>query len=297
MALVDVRQLRNVSLVLLAVAAGVAYPEGARVVEPLTLLLVTFLVYTSMDGVSVQATEWRSYARPVLGVLGLSYVVVPVVGTVLGRLLLPAGSLLGVTAMLAAPATAGSAIVWTRVADGNDELSGLSAITSISVAPFAMPALLVALTGHTLSVPVTRLTANLLVITVGAAVLVAVVPAGTLGETTVTASSMLAIGLLIYAGVGGIGVGTVSVALLGRVTALVLAVFVVGFLGSYLYTRAIRGPREDFLATFFTSTLKNLGVTLLVVFSVGSELAIFAVIAYYVGQQVLSALLVDLLFD
>lgn len=286
-------RIRNVLLVLLSVAAGILFPDGAHLVQRVTLPIVTFLVYSSLVGISVRRDRIAQSVLPVFAVLLVSYLVVPAVGGTWARLFLDDGTALGIVAIIATPATAGSAIVWTRVARGNVELSGIATLSSLAVAPVVTPLVLSQLTSRSLSIPVGELATKLLLITVAAVVLLAVVPDDAVSEGAMQYAAALSIALLIYAGVGATEAVPTSLVVLGRVGLVAVVVFAVGLLSGILAVRLLGGSRNDLVAVFFSGTLKNLGISMLIVLSIHSPTAIFAVVGYYVSQQVVSALLVD----
>lgn len=286
-------RLRNVLLVLLAVAAGALFPQGAPLVQRLTLPIVTFLVYSSLVGISVDRESVASSVLPVAGVLFVSYAVVPLVGGTWAGFFLSDGMALGIVAILATPATAGSAIVWTRVARGNVELAGIATLSSLAVAPLLTPLVLSQLTDRSIPVPVGTLATDLLLVTVTAVALLVVVPTDAVNEGAMRYAAALSIALLIYAGVGTTGTLPTSFAVLGRIGLVTAVVFAAGLVSAVLVVRLTEGTREDLVAVFFSGTLKNLGISMLIVLSVPSQAAIFAVVGYYVSQQMASALLVD----
>lgn len=286
-------RLRNVLAVLVAVGIGIIYPSGAAFVQPLTGVIVTLLVFSSLRGISLTSGRLRDSVVLIGTVLFISYVAIPVVGIRWAGVFLEDGALLGAAAMIAAPATAGSAIVWTRVAGGNDELSGIASLASIGLAPVMTPLLLVWLVGEVHALPIAPLASQLLFITAGAVALLAIVPDDAVADTTLEWGSVAAILLLIYAGVGTAGIGDASVALLAYIGGLVVVVFTVGIAAAIVLCVATDRDRNDVMSVFYTATLKNLGISLVVVLPLGSTAAIHAVIVYYVSQQFLSAVLLD----
>ena len=292
-----VRRVRNVLVVLVAVVAGVVYPAGAQYVQPVTELIVILLLYSSLRGVEITRERFAASLGSVGVVLVLSYLLIPAVGIGWSRLYLADGSLLGVAIILSAPATAGSSIVWTRLGRGNEELSGMASLASIAFAPLLTPVVLFLLVGHIHSLPVVDLGSKLLVIIAAAITLRYFVPLDAVDDRTVEYGSIASIMLLIYAGVGRTGLENTTALFVGQIGSLVLVVFVVGFLAVLLLHVASDRSREDLLSLFFTGTLKNLGISLFVVLSYGSTIAIQAIIVYYVSQQLVSALFVDGLAD
>lgn len=290
---VYLHRFRNVLIVLIAVGIGIVYPSGAVFVQPLTGVIVTLLVFSSLRGISLTDGHLRDSMVFIWVVLLISYGVIPTVGIRWAGFFLEDGALLGAAAMLAAPATAGSAIVWTRVAGGNDELSGIGSLASIGLAPIMTPFLLVWLVGEVHAIPIAPLASQLLFITAGALLLLVIVPDDAVADTTLEWGSVAAILLLIYAGVGTAGIGNASVTLLAHVGGLVIVVFAVGIAAAIGLCVATDWDRTEVMSVFYTGTLKNLGISLVVVLPLGSTAAIHAVIVYYVSQQFLSAVLLD----
>lgn len=286
------QNLRSVLLVCVAVLAGLSFPAAAPFVRELTPLIVAFLIYSSLVGVSFSRTKLSRSLRPIAAVLVISYGIVPVVGGLWGGTFLSAGMNLGVVAILAAPATAGSAIVWTQLAGGNVDISGLSTIGSLLLAPLFTPIILRNLTDETTVVLQTGIEWQLLGIFLVAAILLVIVPDG-IGDSAaldyVTAAS---IGVLIYAAVGTTGMED-PLYVLSRAGSVVVVVFLATIVAAFAFTVATTGTREDLVAIVFSGSLKNLGIALLIVINLSSSAALSMVIGYYVSQQLLSAVLID----
>lgn len=291
--MISFKQLRNVVVVLFAVGLGVVVPQAAPVVESLTLLIVTFLMYTSFRTTSNPLGDRTRFLLPVLVVLAITYVAIPAVGISWARYVLSGESLVGIAVMLSVPATAGSAIVWTRGSRGNDELSGLTSASTIVLAPFVTPIVLGRLLDQPITLPLARLELELLFIIVASIVLILVLPNGWIGDRTVDVGSETSIVLLIYAGVGTAGLSRTSASMLFEVGLIAVAVSAVGFAAAFVATEALDLERADLLALFFSGTLKNLGVAMLIVLSFASDEVLLTVIVFYVCQQLLSAVIVD----
>jgi|GEM_PF-1439436 len=286
-------RLQNVLLVLTAVVAGLLFPTGATYIQQLTILIVGFLVYSSLVGVTVDRSYLTESLLSIVTILFISYGVVPFLGVTWAKVLLSEGSLLGVVAILSAPATAGSAIVWTRMANGNAKLSGIATLASIALAPVVMPILLSSLTSRSLTVPIQDLMFNLLAVILLGLLFLALVPSGVISERAMQYATMVSIALLIYAGVGTVGVSGMSFEIVGRLGLVALFVAMLGILCAYTAVQTLRIGKSDLSAILFSGTLKNLGIAFLIVLSTTSQEAVFAVIGYYVAQQVISALLID----
>ncbi len=286
-------RLRNVAVVLLAVGLGAVAPQAAYVVETLTLLIVTFLMYSSLRGTRISPEDVPAFLFPTAAVLVLTYVAIPLLGISWARVLLSDDPLVGVAVMLAAPATAGSAIVWTRSSRGNAELSGLTSASTILLAPLVTPYVLARLLGERVDLPMVRLELELLFIIAASVLLLLTLPNGWLGDRTIDFGSEASIFLLIYAGVGTAGLSETSTASVLHVGLVAFAVFVVGLVGALVFASLLSLDRGDLPAVFFSGTLKNLGIALLIVFSFGNDQILLTVIVYYVCQQLYSAAIVD----
>lgn len=286
-------RLRNVVIVLLAIGLGVAVPQAASFVESLTLLIVTFLMYTSMKGTRLTPTNAPRYLFPILGVLAITYVAVPLFGISWARYLLTGESLVGIAVVLSAPATAGSAIVWTRSSSGNDELSGLTSASTIVAAPLLTPILLAHLLDQQVRLPTARLELELLFIIIASLALLVLLPDSRVDERTIDFGSQTSILLLIYAGVGTAGLSEISAPFLLEIGLTAIAISVIGLAATFGVATVLDLDSDDFLAVYFSGTLKNLGIAILVVLSFASDGVLLTVITFYVSQQVLSALVVD----
>jgi predicted Na+-dependent transporter len=285
-------RLRSVLLVLLAVVAGLLVPAAAPFFRELTPFIVAFLVYSSLVGIRFDRRVLLHALLPVTLVLVLSYAIIPIVGVSVGALYLSDGMLLGVGAALSAPATAGSAIVWTRLANGNEDLSAFATIFSLGLAPFVTPYLFHRLTSNTGAIPLQGMSTTLLLIMAAAGALLLLRPDGVGNESALHYLTVLAIGLLIYAGVGTTGLVD-PMLVVGSVGPVAIAVLVTGLTYGALVVRVIDGSPGDLVAIVFSGSLKNLGIALLLVLATSSRPALSAVIGYYVSQQILSALVID----
>ncbi len=284
---------RNVLVVVCAAGVGIAVPALGVYLEPLVTPFVIFLVFSSLRGLRPSAVDLSSYAF-LLGLsLGLSYAVFPIGGIALAEFVLDGGGVLGFAIALSVPTTAGSAIIWTRLAGGDVQLATVVSIGSLLVAPLATPLVLTGLVGADLGVPIRSILLDLAIIVGGGTILAVAVPSGTISHRTVDRGATLAILLLIYTSVAGVETATIA---RGHLLAVVgLSVVLVGFglLVSLLCMRAFRLSRERTIPLFFTGTLKNLGIALLIAIPFADPLVVFSVIAYYVVQQLSGAILAD----
>lgn len=294
-ALRRLRKLRSLLLVAAAVAAGAGVPGGGPYVEPLVTPLVAFLVYGSVRDLRPGDVDARAYAGLIGLSLAVSYVAVPLVGIRVARSLLANGSLVGAGIVLAAPTTAGSAIVWTRLAGGDDGLAAAASVASLVVAPLVTPLLLDALVGVDAAVPVADLFVDIALVVGGGLLAARIVPPDAVRPATVDRATGVAILLLIYAAVATAAVGAVSPANVGALALFAALVLAGGGVASLAVGGGIGIGRRLTLPLFFTGHLKNLGIALLVAVAVGSPAAVLAVVTYYVVGQFAGALIADAL--
>lgn len=288
----NLQKFRSVLLVVAAVLLGLSVPVAAPFIRTFTPVIVAFLVYSSLVGVSFSKRELSRSATPIVVVLVISYGVVPFVGSTWGRLVLPDGMLLGLVAILAAPATAGSAIVWTRLSGGNEDVAGLATVLSLVSAPVITPGILRQFAARDSAVLLAGIEWQLSFIVLAAVVLVLLVPRGIRNETTLNYVTAGCIGSLIYAAVGTTGMEH-PVLVLSQVGTVAIVVLLAATVVGVVYIVAVGGTREDLVAIVFSGALKNLGIALLIVLASASPVALSTVIGYYVCQQILSALIVD----
>ncbi len=277
----------------MAVAAGLALPEIGSHLEPLVTPLVVFLVYTSLRGLRPGEIEGRSYALLVGLSLCLSYVVLPVGGIQLARAVLADGAVLGFAVALSVPTTAGSAIIWSRFSGGDVQLATTTSIGSLLLGPIATPVVLTALVGTGTAVPTTSILFDLAVIVVGGLALAAVVPSESLSPRTVDAGATAAILCLIYTSVAGVDPSGIAVGEFLRIVVVSVLLLCLGLALTLLCQRVFDLDRAQSLSLFFTSSLKNLGIALLVALAFADPLVVLAIITYYVCQQLSGAVLAD----
>jgi bile acid:Na+ symporter, BASS family len=288
-----VGRFENVLLVAAAVAAGVAVPEVGSLLEPLVTPLVIFLVYTSLRGLRLAEIDLRSYALLVALSLSLSYLVLPAGGIQLARAVLADGSVLGFAIALSVPTTAGSAIIWSRFSGGDVQLATTISIGSLLLGPVATPAVLTVLVGTGTAVSATSILLDLTVIVVGGLALAVVIPSGSVSPRTVDTGATLAILCLIYTSVAGVDPSAIAVGEFLGIVAVSVLLLCFGLVLTLLCKRGFGLGRETALSLFFTSSLKNLGIALLVALAFADPLVVLAIITYYVCQQLSGAVLAD----
>ncbi|WP_336362080.1 bile acid:sodium symporter [Halalkalicoccus salilacus] len=287
------RRFENVGLVLAAVVLGVAVPEPGRYADVLVTPLVIFLIYGSLRGITLTDVEYGSYGLVILCSLAVSYLVLPFGGIRVANALLSGDALIGMAIMLAAPTTAGSAIIWTRLAGGDSKLAAFASISSLGVAPLLTPAVLSALLDRRVVMPIETMVVDLLVIVGGGVALLITIPDRLVSERLVDRGSGVAILLLIYSSIASVDVRAIDPASFGTVSLFVL--FLLG--GGFVLVRAISNvmgiDRSTYLPFFFTGGLKNLGIALVIAFTYRSAMVVVVIVTYYVLQQLVGAVIAD----
>lgn len=283
----------NVLLVIVAVGIGIFVPNFGSVLELLITPIVIFLVYSSLRGLDLDQIEVSSYTTLTGLSVCLSYGLLPVGGIHIADQFLAGGAVVGFGIALSVPTTTATAIIWTRFSQGDVQLATTISLVSLLVAPLATPIVLTQLVGSQVSVPVTAIFFNLLTILVGGTLLTVLVPTSIVSDRTVETGSTLSIFVMIYTSTAGVDLGVVAPEVLGAIVG--VSVLLLGFgLGVALVCEYGLGlDRTRTLPMFFTITLKNLGIALLIGFGYASSLVVIAILVYYITQQLAGAVISD----
>ena len=169
-------------IVIAATLAGVAYPRFAASLEPIIPVLVAGLLFTSFYGVNIDDVTSQNVSVPVVVSLVCLYLITPIALYPVAAVVLSGELLLGVLVVLAAPLTAGSSIIWTRLSGGNTLLATVIVIVSMFLAPFVMPSIITLFAGSTVDVSASEMVVELAAIIAGAGVLAYLVPNGTVSD-------------------------------------------------------------------------------------------------------------------
>ncbi|MGM0604969.1 MAG: bile acid:sodium symporter [Halobacteriota archaeon] len=288
-----VSRFQNVLLVAVAVVAGRVVPQFGSASTALVTPLVVFLVYSSLRGLDVRFDTLKSYAQIMAASLGISYVLLPLGGMQIANRVLSGDAIVGAAIVLAVPTTAGSAIVWTRLAGGDEQLSTGISIASLLVAPIATPAVLTLLLGSGTAVPIDSMLVDLGTIIVGGVVLLWIVPDRAIADRTVDRGTSVAILILIYSSIAGIDANGLQAVDLLPVVGVSTLLLGLGLGCAVGFGRLLGIDRAAILPLFFTSTMKNLGIGLLIAFTFSSVLVVVTIITYYVMQQFVGAIVAD----
>lgn len=287
------RRFTGLGVVVVGLAAGFVLPGAAPVVNRLSIPLVALLVFATLHGTSVAGYSLRGAAGFSAGVLAFSYLVVP------GVAVLTAGSLdaTAATALLivaSSPTTAGSALVWTTAGGGDELLATVGALTTLAVAPVAMPAVLSALAADGVVVPAGPLLVDLSVMVGSGAVLAYLVPAHVLSGADRSRLSLAVVFLLMYAGVGRANIAAVDPVALGVVAAVGVAVVALASGVSAVGRALSLWDAPAAMALTYVGSLKNLGVSLAVATTLGLPGASVFISAFYAVQQLTASALAGL---
>jgi len=286
-------QYSNVILIAVAVCAGVLVPNGGPYIQPCIPLLVMFLVYSFLRGFRLQEIDVAAAARIVVLSLGISYVFVPLFGSYVARAVLPETAVRGFVFLFAGPTTAVSA-VWTRFSNGDVQLATTITVGSIVTAPIATPLLLTWLVGSQARVPVARVFTELLVVIGGGIFLTIFVPRSLLSERTVNTGAMGALVIILYASTAIVDLASIDVTDLVAVGGVSTVLLGVSVAASLLAERTLGFDRTQTLPICFTSSMKNLGIALLLSTLIQPDpLVVATVVTVFISQQLFGALVTD----
>lgn len=284
---------QNVLFIMGAVGVGVFVPSIESYTAPLITPLVIFLVFTSLQGLQLGEIDLSSYAVLVVLSLCISYVLLPIGGIHLAEFMLNNNSVIGFAIALSVPTTAGSAIVWTRLARGDVQLATTISLISLTVAPIATPIVLTQLLESQIVVPIDSLLLDLLIIVGGGALFALCIPSTLFSTRTLDRGSTLAILLLIYTSVASVDVASVSGWYLLKIGSVSVLLVGFGLCLSILCERSFNISRRQTFPLFFTSSLKNIGIALLIALAFTDPLVVLSIIVYYIIQQLSGAALAD----
>lgn len=283
----------NILLISIAVGAGILIPNFGPYFEPLITPLVIFLVFGSLRGLHIGEIEYVSYTLLVILSVCISYVVLPVSGIHIVNLFLSDGALVGFAIFFSVPTTTGSAIIWTRFSQGDVQLATTVSLVSLLIAPVATPIILSHLVGSQAVIPVTSILIDLLIIIVGGVLLTIAIPSSTVTTRTVDASATLAILLLIYTSIAGVGFAGMENQILFTIVGVSVLLLSLGLAIIMVCEKGFQLDRSQTLPLFFTSNLKNLGIALLIAFEYNSSFITISIITYYIMQQIFGAFVAD----
>lgn len=289
-----VRRLQNVVLVLSAVGLGFVAPGIGTQLGPLVTPLVVFLVYSSFRDTSPKPSMIRSYWGLLVLSLGLTYILLPVFGIRLVDTFLSGGTRIGFIISLAVPTTTGSAIVWTRLSDGEVQFSTVASVASLLVAPVCTPILLGYLLAGTADAPTVSILSDLIFILLAGLVLHRLIPPKTISNQTVNRATTTAILLLIYTSVSGSNASGITLWWLVQVLSVSMLLLMIGILLVAGITYWLKLSTSTALSLFFVGNLKNLGIALVIAVSYTESSVITTIVCYYVFQQIIAALIADL---
>ncbi|WP_306058616.1 bile acid:sodium symporter family protein [Natronococcus wangiae] len=275
---------------LTATLAGVAYPEFAAPLQPLLPVLVAGLIFTAFYGLNFGDVSARSVSVPLIVSLVCLYLIVPIALYPVAALVLSGEILLGVLVVLSAPLAAGSSIIWTRLSGGNTLLATVIVLVSMLLAPLVMPAIITLFADSAVEISVSELFVELAAIILAAGVLAFLVPNGAVSDGQLDGFSVATMGALIYAGVGGspVSFDAFQFAFVGGIAVAALCLS-----AAVSYVLHVRGMRsDDCLTVLFSSSMKNMSVSVMVGAVFGGGAIIASITAFHVAQQVVSSSLV-----
>jgi len=264
-----------------AVVLGLSIPLP-RNLSALTTPLVALLIFAAVYG--SDRTALRNVDRPAFPLVAIMFVFsISLVFAPIPALFLDGPTLVGVLVAIAAPSTAGSAIVWTKYGGGDTSATVIITLSAIALAPLVTPILLAVMVGHGVQVDPLPVVLELGLVVAGGGILWWLVPDDAISDVTVGQLSLLTVGLLVYVGTATSPVdqiGITGVAIVGVLAfAFLVLVAAVSFAAVYFigWSRAV--------ALFFSSGLRNLGIGVAVAGTLHVRGVVVAVVVFYIVQQ------------
>jgi len=283
----------NVVLVGAAVAAGVIVPDMGPYLQPFVPLLVVFLVYSFLRGFRLREVDITAEIGILLLSLGLSYLLLPLFGVHVARLFLSETAVLGFVIVFAAPTTAVSAI-WTGFSNGDVGVATTMTVGSILVAPVVTPLLLMLLVGSQATVPVVVVLTELVVVIGGGILVTILVPQSIVSKRIINTGALAALVIIIYASTAIVDIVQVNLTELVAVVGVSTVLLGAGVAVSIWLERTLKFDRTWTLPLFFTSSMKNLGIALLVSSYIQPDpLLIATIVTYFSTQQLFAAVVTD----
>ncbi len=290
-----IRRVKNIAIVVFAVLAGTIYPELGSNLQFLITPLVMFLVFTSLYDIDSNTINYRSYIRPSVIFIIASYFILPVVGIQVVDLFVSGGTKVGYAILLAVPTTTGSAIVWTRMSDGEVQFSTFASMLSLFLAPIFTPLLLSYLTFSSQSVPTASIITDLIIILSVGMVLYYVIPNGTISPKSINISTLAAIMSLIYITISSNDISYVSQKWFTQVILLSFLLLLLGIILIIFLNYVCNLNTDDLISLFYIISLKNLGISILISDNYLEPLVVPTIVLCYVFQQVTAAASSDIL--
>ena len=272
----------GVVAVVAAVALGFLLPPPDAA-EAAVAPIVALLLYTSLQGFSMDVVSARSAGAVALA-LTIGYLVVPGLAAIVGPALLPPRLFLGLFVVLAAPATVGSAIVWTRVDDGDVALTTTIAVLSVALAPVVVPGLFVVFLSTSVSIDPAATGLDLLAVLAGGVFLQVFLPDDLLAGQTLDRLAVVAVAALVYIAVGTTGFDGTRLVDVAAILAAVVLVDVVVLVSTALGGRLLGLTRAQRRSVVYGAGLKNLAIPLLVAASIDAA-PVLPIVLFYVVQQ------------
>ncbi len=297
-----------------AVVVGLRWPDHfewlVRWVDPGWNVAAVML----LNGLALDSGQFlRSIRRPlqVLAAVFGGYLIVASLGYCASILLAPTSSdfALGLLVISAMPTTLASAVIWTRLAGGNDAFALVVTIASNMLSFVAAPVILFVTVGSLISLDPFEMVPKLaLVVILPVIVGQALSRIGGVSsrlsrhKVVVSVLSRLLTILIVFtavtAGVLGVGIGgdRLGISALGILTVLVIAVHGVAVVLCWAQGKALGWGRADRLAFVFTGAQKTLPAALYVCaeFFPTFSFATIPCVSYHVFQLLFDSWLVEI---
>jgi sodium/bile acid cotransporter 7 len=283
----------------------------AGVLEPKLIVSVAlFLMAWCLQSRHLWSTLLRPW--PAIWAVVISYGLLPALGWIAGRLLDVADFRVGLLIAASVPCTLASAVLWTRMAQGNEATALLVTLLTTATSWLATTGWLILGTGTQVALDVGNIMLSLflvLVLPVGAGQFFQAIPivrrfAIRYKTDLGVVSKILVFSIIFRAAVemfdklesGSVAVTTASI---GAVTVACLTTHLIGLAVGFWTSRALRFNRPDQIAVAIASSQKSLPVALLLyqTYAEAYPLAVIPLAIYHMGQLIVDTVIAERMAD
>jgi sodium/bile acid cotransporter 7 len=296
---------------MLTVAIGIAtawfFPGATHwAVDPLRVEVVVALSLCLLAWGLQTRSLLRALARPwaALWSLVIGYGLVPILGWAAGQVLPSPDLRIGLIIIACVPCTLSSAVIWTRLAGGNDGMAMLIVVLSTGLSWLVTPLWLIFLTGTEATLDTGQMMRTLLlvlIVPVGLGQLTRFVPTlvtvATRGKTAFDVLTRLLVCVVIVKAAVGVADQRQDLYLLDSLLTLglCLTTHLVALFAGYASGRLLGFAKKDSIAIAFGCSQKTLPVALVLAhfYQARYPLVVLPLVFYHVTQLIVDTLIAD----
>lgn len=288
-----IHQFSNLIFICIAVVFGIAIPQFGSYIQPLVTPLVMFLVYTLFRDIQPREVTNISIIKLVFIAGIISYVILPLFGSQVLKLILPEKIFIGFVILISSPTTAVSA-VWTRIANGDVQLATAVTIGSVIISPIVTPLIFTYLIRTQSTVPVFGIFIELMIVIIGGILFTIVVPNSIVSEQTINYGSILSLLLIIYSTTTQVKITTIDLIDVLAICSVAVILLIFGFIVITVIRWFLSISQPQSIALFYSVNMKNLGISLLISnFTYSDPYTTITILICFLFQQLIVALISD----